>query len=58
MLDEQDLFGAEKLLGDDEGAEGVLRGGTYVADYVRVAECDAVGGGGVDACVHAGYCCC
>lgn len=48
-------MGAEQLFGDDEGTEGVACGGTSIADYMRVAEGNAVGRGRVDSSVHAGY---
>ena len=54
MFDEQDFFGAEELLGDDERAEGVARAGPSVADDVRIAEIYAIGSGGIDTGVHAG----
>ncbi len=48
MFDKNDFSGAEKLFGDDKGAQSVTRVASCVADYVRVAEVDAVGGGGVN----------
>lgn len=40
MFDEKDFSGPEELLGDDDGAESVVRGGTGVADDVRGSERD------------------
>lgn len=57
MFYQEDLLGAEELLGDNERAEGFAGGAAGVADYVGVAEGDAEGGGGVDAGVHAGHDC-
>jgi len=56
VLDEKDLLGAEQLFGDNKGAECVAGRGARVADYVGVAEINAVGGCGIDSSVHTGYC--
>lgn len=56
VIDQHDLTRAQQVLRDEYRAQGVASVASGVADHVRVAESDSEGGGGVDACVHAGYC--
>ena len=55
VLDYQDLSGAEKLLRDDERAEGFAGASPCVPNDVCVAEIDTIGTGRIDAGIHASY---
>ncbi|EAU65160.1 hypothetical protein STIAU_4203 [Stigmatella aurantiaca DW4/3-1] len=55
MVDDEELLGAQQLVGDDEGADGIVtRTASGVADDVRIALLEPRELGGIDARVHAG----
>jgi hypothetical protein len=55
VVDDEEFLRAEKLVADDEGADGVVRGAAAgVADDVGVSFSEACVFGGVEAGVHAG----
>ncbi len=54
MLDQDDLFGAQVLLGYNNGPQSLARAGAGVSNDMRVAQVDAEGRSSIDTSIHAG----
>jgi len=55
MLHDQDLIRTQKLLGDDNGSQGVFGIATGIANDMGVAKINTICCGRVDSSIHASY---